>query len=466
MASQPRSLFSRSDRIIFTLFNITHSNLGIPIYMVASLLEMSDWGGTDATSLKKGIDSIFNTGNFEMSPGDYRTKLVSVTSDGASVNFGRNTGLLTQFSANRDWLLKIHYALIRCTNHRIELAVKDAIKETAFADNFYNSLFFFLKNSGKTKSEIKKAAKALNIQNYTLPKITGTRFVGHRRNAYTKLLKMWPAITIALENVVSDPATRGETKAKVTGFLRNNLNSYRFLCLVCTYLDVLELITPISKVFEGEGLLVSEIKQSLTETLLNIDEEVETAGTNEELLTSHLASFEVKEDETIQCSFIKGDDSHKSNSDKELTGMTYSDAHRNYASAKKIKALESLKELLKERFSDLINPIIEKMKWFDPKHWTDSRNYGIDQLTELYDHFKEPLLAAAAFDFSCVIKEWRCFKTYVKANYRALDASEMWKKIFQYKKAECPNLCIIVELVMAMSGSNSSVEFIDSPTNR
>jgi len=66
MASQPRSLFSRSDRIIFTLFNITHSNLGIPIYMVASLLEMSDWGGTDATSLKKGIDSIFNTGNFEM----------------------------------------------------------------------------------------------------------------------------------------------------------------------------------------------------------------------------------------------------------------------------------------------------------------------------------------------------------------------------------------------------------------
>ena len=151
---------------------------------------------------------------------------------------------------------------IHCTNHRIELAVKDAIKETAFADvdNFYNSLFFFLENSGKTKSEIKEAAKALNIQNYTLPKITGTRFVGHRRNAYTKLLKMWPAITIALENVVSDPATRGETKAKVTGFLRNNLNSYRFLCLVCTYLDMLELITHISKVFEGEDLLVSEIK--------------------------------------------------------------------------------------------------------------------------------------------------------------------------------------------------------------
>ena len=79
-------------------------------------------------------------------------------------------------------------------NHRTELAVKDAISESTFqkVDTFYNSLFFFLKNSRKTKNEIKEASKTLNIKHYSLPKLTGTRLVGHRRNAHTNLLKIWP----------------------------------------------------------------------------------------------------------------------------------------------------------------------------------------------------------------------------------------------------------------------------------
>ena len=32
---------------------------GILVYFCASLIEMSDWGGTDAASLKKGIDNTF-----------------------------------------------------------------------------------------------------------------------------------------------------------------------------------------------------------------------------------------------------------------------------------------------------------------------------------------------------------------------------------------------------------------------
>ena len=188
------------------------------MYLGASLLEMSKWGGTDADSLKKGID-IFHNGLFKTD--DYQTKLVSAISDGASVNFGKNCVLLTQLSNNRPWLLKVH-----CANHRIKLALKDAISESTFqkVDTFYNSLFFFLKNSEKTKNEIKEASKTLNIKHYSLPKLTRTRFVGHRQNAYTKLLKIWPSIDIVLENVV--------------GFLQNIIQYHRFLSLVCTYLDI------------------------------------------------------------------------------------------------------------------------------------------------------------------------------------------------------------------------------------
>ena len=46
-------------------------------------------------------------------------------------------------------------------------------------------------------------AKALNIKHYVLTKITGTRFVGHRRKAYDRLLQTWPALITAFENVAA-----------------------------------------------------------------------------------------------------------------------------------------------------------------------------------------------------------------------------------------------------------------------
>ena len=179
--------------------------------MVASLLEMADWGGTDAEALKKGIDSIFDD-NGLLPLHDYNTKLVTCTADGASVNFGAKKGLLTRLNEDRGWLVNIH-----CANHRVELAVKDAFKSSPFQeiDDRYISLYNLLKNSGKIKSEVKIAAEALNIQNYTLPKLTGTRFVGHRITAVRRLLDMWPAIIMALQNVKADQKTKQSVKAKV-----------------------------------------------------------------------------------------------------------------------------------------------------------------------------------------------------------------------------------------------------------
>ena len=111
------------------------SHLGIPTYFVASLLAMSDWGSTAAESLKKGIMSIF-LGDGKITVTNYETKLVSLPTDGASVN----TGLTTRFVLGREWLvLKFIVSIIEFA----ELAIKDALKETKFKDinNFYQSNF-------------------------------------------------------------------------------------------------------------------------------------------------------------------------------------------------------------------------------------------------------------------------------------------------------------------------------------
>ena len=67
---------------------------------------------------------------------NYETKLVSLPTDGASVN----TGLTTRFVLGREWLvLKFIVSIIEFA----ELAIKDALKETKFKDinDFYQSNF-------------------------------------------------------------------------------------------------------------------------------------------------------------------------------------------------------------------------------------------------------------------------------------------------------------------------------------
>ena len=87
---------------------------------------MSDWGGTDAESLEKGITHIFSeAGSIPLDVEDFKMKPVCCTSDGASINFGAKTGLMTWLSVHRPWMIKIH-----CVNHRVEWAIKEAIAET------------------------------------------------------------------------------------------------------------------------------------------------------------------------------------------------------------------------------------------------------------------------------------------------------------------------------------------------
>ena len=69
-------------------------------------------------------------------------------------------------------------------------------------------------------NKVKEVCKALGNQYYKLKKIHGARFVQHRRRALKQLLDIWPGIVTAYENIESDRKTKGETRAKVKGYLK------------------------------------------------------------------------------------------------------------------------------------------------------------------------------------------------------------------------------------------------------
>ena len=74
----------------------------------------------DAPGLKQGIIDTFKNFSLEC----VLEKIVFLSSDGASVNCGKHYGLIRLFQEEYPWM-----SFIWCFSHRLELALKDALKE-------------------------------------------------------------------------------------------------------------------------------------------------------------------------------------------------------------------------------------------------------------------------------------------------------------------------------------------------
>ena len=73
---------------------------------------MCKYGGTGAEALKTAINDLFTN---QLQIQDYNSKVVSMTTYGASVNTGSKSGLLTRMkNEDRPWLILVH-----CVNHKI-----------------------------------------------------------------------------------------------------------------------------------------------------------------------------------------------------------------------------------------------------------------------------------------------------------------------------------------------------------
>ena len=183
---------------------------------------------------------------------------------------------------------------ISCINHRVELSVKSAFSRPLL-DNvveFYKSNFYLLRNSGKLKEMIREAAATIGIAFYNLPKIHGTRFIGHQRTGLTSLLETWPALVMAYESYTADNQNFAATRAKVTSLLKK-FHSYDFLVTVKRYLDLLEVMVPVSKIFETNELLPHQIPPTIKNTLMTLEMNIDEIGKEDEFLDGYVCRYEV-----------------------------------------------------------------------------------------------------------------------------------------------------------------------------
>lgn len=83
--------------------------------------------------------------------------------------------------------------------------------------------------------------------------------------------------------------------------------------------------------------------------------------------------------------------------------------------------------------------------------------YISNQIEELASYFKDPL-KEANFDCYIVHKEWRKFKNLARSHFSGLDGHSLWEEKLIYKRIEFKNVYLMVEIVVSLSASNSTVE--------
>ena len=416
---------------------------------------MSNFGGTDAESLKTGIDSIFaQDGLLPLDETtDYTKKFVGATADGASVNFGHISGLLTRLEVSRPWLLKIH-----CSNHRTELSVGDVFdNKSPFSgvDETYKGIFYLHRNSGKILNEVKEACASLDITYYKLRKIHGTRFISHRRRGFKCLLDIYPALINAYEKVVANNSTKYDVRAKVGGYLKK-LKSFRFFMLLVRYTDITNSMSPLSLTFEKGVILPSDIVQAIKRSEFSLRE-----------FDCDDSFYEVNEDGEMSAKFLKAGHSRKKKQNREhvvipFDFMTHDGDILRIVNAHAHDANEHIINRLRERFSDFFDnqSLYQSMDFIDPENWVDEdSNYGREAIQHIVDHFEIPLLHAK-FENKFVLKEWKKLHELVKKKYSKFvnNVPLLWKKIFVFRRSEFPNVCLLAELIFSISSSNSAVE--------
>ena len=145
-------------------------------------------------------------------------KIVFFGSDGTNTNSGLKTGLTTKLKDDISWI-----QFIWCVSHRLELSMKDALKEFMKpADDSLVHLYYLFKKSSKKLSQLKSLLKDLeSVYDFEgkpikPEKSSGTRWLDHKIRAMKKLIDKFGVYAKQIECSI-EQAAKSKDKATLQG---------------------------------------------------------------------------------------------------------------------------------------------------------------------------------------------------------------------------------------------------------
>ena len=299
----------------------------------------------------------------DMQPNEWHNKTVGMSTDGPSVMIGIRNGVVTKIKADVPHLISVHWVA-----HRLELGIKDSIKDVAYlakVEDFLLSIYKFYSNSPLNWQNLKETGTALNIKVLKSANVKGTRWIPHHAQAAKAIKQDWPCLLAHLDSV-SINGQSADAKAKATGFVRL-LRSFEFVYFLHFFLDLCQILARMSLKFQANDTSVENVTTCVATTLSGVRGLVTTPRSHEAVFLREV------EDGTVK----KG---------QELVGDR--DSAIQNVSRNKQAILDAIDAHLQGRFSSFENEdIFKNMSIFNFKNWPlglkELQVYGNEQLSSV-----------------------------------------------------------------------------------
>ena len=205
-------------------------------------------------------------------------KLIGFGCDGANVNIAAG-GLRGLLEEPMPWIV-----VVWCLAHRLELALKDALKKTLFTDidDMLLRLYYLYEKSPKKCNELKEVVENLRMcleesemsNKYGIRPIRacGTRFVAHKVSAINRLIERHGAY---LSHLTEDPTVKAIDKQKIKGYIRK-WRDCKMLLGCALFHDLLKPAAVLCKVLQNDEICVLSAIKAVLKTSKNIETIIST----------------------------------------------------------------------------------------------------------------------------------------------------------------------------------------------
>ena len=235
-----------------------------PIIVFLDLVELAK---TDATTITTAIYKCLDRWGF--SDDFLKNNWVCITTDGASVMLGQKSGVATLVSQRYHHVIGWH-----CANHRLELAVGDAL-DTLGADGvnhfkiFVDSLYVLYHASPKNEGELQKCAQELGQCIQKVGRVLDTRWVASSLRSVNAVWNSFDSLACHLHSASNDADRSSKEKAKYQG-LHKILVSSQFLTNLALMKDTLKELSLLSLSLQKNEINIATSHTLLKRTLSNL----------------------------------------------------------------------------------------------------------------------------------------------------------------------------------------------------
>ena len=219
---------------------------------------------------------------------DVCKKLIGIGTDGAAANIS-SAGLKGLVEREFPWVYWMW-----CLAHRLELAVRDALKGTPFdfIDEMLLRLYYIYEKLPKKCRELEEIVKELqdclqfDDAGVRPVRSSGSRWVTHKLNAMKRVLSKFGAYTNHLAVLSEDGSVKASDRAKLRGFYTKWVDA-KYLLGCALFIDLLMPCAIFSKVMQKDDLDVLGAFTSLLRTVKEIKAQFQVPGTLVNLYSKH-----------------------------------------------------------------------------------------------------------------------------------------------------------------------------------